>query len=273
MNRRVGANRRKKMRERREKLSRPPANSAARMRGAAKAVVLATLLGTGAFFAARRAAAWVNTSNLFVLENIRVCGVALLDTSDVLSLANLAPGTHLAKLDVGGVIERLAANPAVEKVRVRRRLPNTVDIVVQERRPRAMVNLGRVHLVDRQGVLLPLVAGKYANTPIVSGLRDTIMEDGTRRLTARSLSVLNSFLDGVREARPEIASRLSQVQFDAAGNAKFVLEASATVVEIDAGNVRRRIEQLHRLLRARERHGCAPAQTISLRYANLAFVR
>jgi cell division septal protein FtsQ len=273
MRRRVGANRRKKMAERRARTRSSSRGALRPLVRVVKVFVLAGLVGVGGYVGARKAASWVASSSLFVLENVRVLGVSLLDTTDVLARADLSLGTHLSRLDVRRVARQLKENPVIRRVRVRRRLPNGVDIVVQERIPVAMVNLGTIFLADCEGVLVELVPNRYVNAPVMSGLSDTTMEDGTRRLKGESVALMNRFLDGARAVRPDIAGRISQVTFDRGGGARFRLAASPTVVEIEMEHVERSFRQLWQLVESRERQGREQPRSISLRYSNLAFVR
>jgi cell division septal protein FtsQ len=170
-------------------------------------------------------------------------------------------------------VKRLQNNAVVQRVRIHRRLPNGIDIRIEEREPVAMLSAGEVFLVDKEGVLLPLVARRYMNVPVLSGLRDTTDARGMRRLTEESTKRMDRFLKAAHAARSQIAGRISQAQFGGDGIVRIRLEASRTVVEMDERNVERRIEQLWRLAQVRKQSGRQQPRRISLCYANCAYVR
>jgi cell division septal protein FtsQ len=236
-------------------------------------ILCASALGAAAVFGALKASAWLRSSEIFTLENVRVRGVRLVDTSDVLTRASLMPGTQLVSLDAGEVAERLRGNPFVKDASVRRRLPNTIDIEVKERRPEAIVARGRVYLTDRDGRLLELVAGRWYDVPVVSGLSDTAHDDGSRWLTGKSLEELFGFLDVARAACPDLASSISQVEFGARGCVRFTMAASPTVVVMDIENVSGRMQQLCRLAAYRSRNNLGQPGYVDLRYDDIAYVQ
>jgi cell division protein FtsQ len=118
---------------------------AARVRGALLTAVCVALLPT--------IAVGLTYSPLFGAREIDVEGNRELSAADVMSLADVAPGTNVVHLDTDGVAARLQQSPWIESASVTTDLPSTIAIRVQERAPVAVVERGDV--VGPEGVVLP----------------------------------------------------------------------------------------------------------------------
>ncbi len=72
--------------------------------------------------------------------------------------------------------EQLAKNPWVEKVKVRRYFPHTLVIDISEREPIAVVNMGYLYYLDRNGeVFKPLTLGDRLDYPVLTGFTEEEM--------------------------------------------------------------------------------------------------
>jgi cell division protein FtsQ len=101
-------------------------------------------------------AAWVLLgSRLLVVRHVEVVGTHLLPRDRVVELARIHLGTPMVRLGAGEVRDRLEDIQEVEAVRVERRWPTTVRIVVTERVPVVVVPRGgKFEQYDRYGVLV-----------------------------------------------------------------------------------------------------------------------
>lgn len=120
-----------------------------RRRRLAAGVVVALLavaaLGWGAWWALGRVGPGV--------DRVEVTGVRVIAENDVRTAAGVSDGTPLAAVDTGAVAARVAGIPGVADVDVRRNWPNTLDVVVSERMPVALVDApDGPRLVDATGL-------------------------------------------------------------------------------------------------------------------------
>ncbi|HZP90479.1 MAG TPA: FtsQ-type POTRA domain-containing protein [Actinomycetota bacterium] len=98
------------------------------------ALALTLLVGTAGLALSR--------SPLFRLRNLQIAGVSHLTRGEVTRLAGLGPHTNVLWLDTEAVERQLEADPWIARALVRRRLPWTVTISVQERSPVAAIPIG-----------------------------------------------------------------------------------------------------------------------------------
>jgi len=105
--------------------------------------LLVIALGVAAYYGAQ----WPG----FHPRHISVRGTAVVSKGEVLRRAALDPNRNIWLQNTGGAAARVAAIPYVSTVRIRRRLPAEVTILVQERKPFAIITDGTARvLVDDQ---------------------------------------------------------------------------------------------------------------------------
>lgn len=120
-------------------------------------VVVIAALAIGALAAARRA----TRANEFALQTIRIEGLARVPDSAIDRALEPFLHVNLLELDLDAVAAAIRAEPWVRDVRIRRVLPRTVWIRIQERVPVARIaRADGVALVDAAGEVLPALAGE-----------------------------------------------------------------------------------------------------------------
>lgn len=128
------------------------------------------------------------------LERIEVNNLKRLTREDVIGLAGIKSGEDMLGLKLRRIGEQLSKNPWVEKVRVRRYFPHTLAIDVTEREPAAVVNMGYLYYLDRNGeVFKPLNEGDKLDYPVLTGMTEEEMGKdpaGSREVLKRVLNLI-----------------------------------------------------------------------------------
>jgi cell division protein FtsQ len=106
------------------------------------------------------------------IKNIEIEGARRLSPEIILEYAKLSPGTSLLAIRPGQVERALLAHPWIARAELTRKWPQRVHLVLQEREPVALVQLGKeLFYIDRQGGLFkPLSPGDPHNFPVITGL-------------------------------------------------------------------------------------------------------
>ncbi len=122
----------------------------------------------------RQARAWLleRTAGLGLrVAEIRVEGRATTDRATVLAALGARPGTPILAIDPLRAEKRLEALPWVSSAVIERRLPDTVDVQLVERRPLALwQHEGRLQLIDDVGSVIPVTRlDRFAKLPLVVG--------------------------------------------------------------------------------------------------------
>lgn len=269
MARRVGANRRTKASE-----GRRAVNAGMRKHGLrvlAGAVVLGVVC-TALVWGGQTVRGWMMSSKALAVQAIEISGAIRLDTADVISRSGIKAGMSLFAVNPEKVVAALRANPLVERVKVKRSL-GRVSLEVVEREAVAVVNVGSVYQVDREGVLFDMPRGSYVRLPVISGLRDTLGSDGLRRLTRASQRRLARLRDELDESDTAWLNHLAQADFSGHERVLMRLDGYPATIAVPTGDVRRRMDHLRQLLEVLAGGTGPAARAIDLCNSSLAYVR
>ena len=135
----------------------------------------------------------VVASPVFTVQSVRVTRTSIVAEAQVLDAAAIPLGTPLGRIDDQGARDRVAALPAVERVRVDRVWPNAVAISVTERTVRLVVaREGGFDWVDAAGVTF------HATPERPEGVLLGSAASGEPRLLAALVKVANALPPAVR---------------------------------------------------------------------------
>ncbi|MGH2899995.1 MAG: cell division protein FtsQ/DivIB, partial [Solirubrobacteraceae bacterium] len=104
----------------------------------------------------------------FQLRHVDFVGLSALDPGTLWQFAGVANGTALVDIDPEAVVQAIAANPRIARVRVARLAPDRLVIGVVERVPVALEMTSGMGLAD-DGTRFPLELGEAERLPQVSG--------------------------------------------------------------------------------------------------------
>ncbi len=117
--------------------------------------VLAVLVSAAAVALCWEGYRTLTTSDLFVVSGVDIKGVHHLSQGDLAGVASVFSGQNIFRVDVDAAVQRARANPWVKEVRVHRRLPNRITMVVEERVPAYLLETGAGrYVMDNEGSIL-----------------------------------------------------------------------------------------------------------------------
>jgi cell division protein FtsQ len=90
-------------------------------------------------------------------------------------------GVNIFKLDIDKIEAALLKHPWVKEVNVYRRLSRTIEVVINEWVPKAIVHLGHLYFVDSNGVLFKRVDEEEINLPVITGISSRLYKKSPRR--------------------------------------------------------------------------------------------
>ncbi len=119
------------------------------------------------------------TSSLFDIQKITVENNSYYTAEQVISLAGAKTGENLFEMSLSEMKEKLLADPYIRNVKLKRRLPAEVVIIVEERKEDAAVPYGSNFLIiDKEGMVLRKTDTEPALT-LLLGMTVENMEPGT----------------------------------------------------------------------------------------------
>ncbi len=209
--------------------------------GLLKVVMLIMLTGTG--YLGWHTYQWTERTGFFQISGVDVRGVSRVGEEDIKTIAGAFTGQHIFRADIQGAARRARSHPWVKSVKIERRLPNRISMVIEERVPAVIVEAGGVRfLTDADGVLIER-AQKSASAALP--LPVVTMRGGSLRAgeEIRSEEFAEAF-SLVQELKRRGGWRLEDVVIKADSSSSLTVIYAGHEIRIGAG---RYDEKLHRL--------------------------
>lgn len=136
-----------------------------------------------------------NANRMTVVESVVVNDHYFTDEADVISRSGITLGAEAEKIIPMDVIRAVEKLPYVRRAELVPLPPSTYLIRVEERRPIGLIKRSdMIRYVDKDGVLLPLVAGKALEVPLLYGLP---IPNATDTLTSVAFKAMGAFLEAL----------------------------------------------------------------------------
>jgi cell division septal protein FtsQ len=152
-------------------------NSQRALLGAATCIVALALVWTGVRF--------LTKSQYFAIVEVRMLGNTRLSNQALQSMLPFAVGDNIFTTSISDITNSLERLPWIARVTAARRLPNQIDIAIEERVPVAIAVVDQRYLIDAQGVAFMRApqAAADQSLPIITGV--------TRELVKASPTVVS----------------------------------------------------------------------------------
>ena len=207
-----------------------------------RAAVAAVVCGF-ALYSAHRAVAFVAGLEIFHIKHFVVRGNGRLSNGEVLALLQGLRGRSILSIDLEDWRLAVMNSPWVADAALRRSLPSTVEVTIQERAPLAVGRInGSLYLLDDRGIAIDEYGPAYADLdlPIVDGFSSAPGEEATN---AQRAMLAGRLLDALRAGNMD--GQVSQIDVSDSRNAVVLLEGDTTLLRL--GN-EKFVERLHSYL-------------------------
>jgi cell division septal protein FtsQ len=246
-----------------------PARKRGRWRSRSRVAALVIVVGFAAYLA-HRAATIVAELPVFAIQRIVVHGNHRLSNGEVLALLEGLRGRSILSIDLEEWRHAVRNSPWVADASLRRMLPSTVDVAIEERTPLGIGRInGVLYLVDDRGVVIDEYGPNYAelDLPIIDGFSsapDETNPDLSRANLARRL------LDALRVRN--MADRVSQIDVSDRRNAVVLLDGDPALIRLGS---ERFVERLQSYLdvAAALREQVPEIDYVDLRFDERVYVR
>ena len=229
-----------------------------RIAGAAAGAALAGALVYGACRA-------VDAVTFFRLKTINVVSGTHLSRDEIIGIAGAETGRDLLRINVRRMGEQVSRNPWVERVYVRRILPDTLSISVVEREPLAVVSMGYLYYLDSKGTVFKLLSqGDRLDYPVITGFSEEELNSdpaGTREALKNTCQLIEI----LREKGAFILADVSEIHYDKGYGFTMFTASGALPVKVGSGNFTAKIERLARIYRD------LAAQRTNIQYIDLDY--
>ena len=109
----------------------------------------------------------------FSIKEIIVSGNYHLDRDDIIGSINIKNGDQLLNVQFEDVYDKLGKNPWIKEVSLKKQLPGTLLIDIEEAVPKALLRIKRkLYLIDREGKILERIKGdSMLFLPVIKDIR------------------------------------------------------------------------------------------------------
>ena len=194
------------------------------------------------------------TAPIFNITEISVEGNNKVPTSTIIGLSELKKGENIFKFN-NTVVQKIKENTYIENVNIKRKLPGTVKIEIEERTVKYQINLINSYVyIDKNGYLLENSAEKK-DVPIIVGL--SIKENemmSEKRLKTEDLEKLNDIIKIIDSAKAiNIDKLITEINTENKENYVLYLESKNKKINIgDTTNLTNKMLYIQKILENEE---------------------
>ena len=152
---------------------------------------------------------YLTHSTRFTVRRVLVSGTAYVPERQVRRVADRYVGANIFAADLPALQAGLEAQPWIRVAHVKRRIPDTLLIAIEERVPEALVRVrDGIYLAAGDGTLLDRFGPEYADYdfPILTGLDRAGRETLRRKVQAGA-----AFVNFLYRTRPPLADQVSEI--------------------------------------------------------------
>jgi cell division protein FtsQ len=192
---------------------------------------------------------YVLSTPRFAIRTVLIDGESHRSAARIAELGEITVGSNIFALSLGAAESAIAADPWIERVTVRRKLPSTVQVNVVEREARGLAAIGGdLYLVARNGELFKrLDTEDPADLPLVTGMTEEgIVRDraGVVQTLKRALDLADDFdRTGITKRYP-----LQEIHIEKDNTVVATIGRDAIAVHLGLGPYRAKLDQVARIL-------------------------
>jgi cell division protein FtsQ len=220
------------------------------------------IVATALFMSAEKTVDYLTTTDEFGVTRIELRGVERASADAIDSRLERYAGSNILDLDLEQIEAEVQSDPWVHRASVRRVLPGTLQVRIEERSPAALAIIAkRPHLVDSTGYVIgPASDGADAHLPVLSGL-ETLDDDSLRAALVRGVRVV----ERLRHSSGEFAARIAELDMSREDRVGIRLSDGGPTILLDPDRVD---QNLHPFLELRDaiQHRVGTASYIDLRW-------
>ena len=187
---------------------------------------------------------YILLSPLFNIKDVTVTGNNKLSKEEIISLSEI-------RTEENDIKNRIKTNPYVENVKIRRKLPDKVEIIVVERVATYMLPFANSYVyINNQGYMLEITSQK-ANLPIITGFStpEENLHEG-ERLLSEDLVKLGEVLQIIESANANgIQELITKIDISNRQDYTIMLEKEKKLVHMgDVSNLSTKMSYINKII-------------------------
>ena len=194
---------------------------------------------------------YILLSPLFNIKDVTVTGNNKLSGEEIISLSEIRTEENIFKTSKNDIKNKIKTNPYVENVKIRRKLPDKVEIIVVERVATYMLPFANSYVyINNQGYMLEITSQK-ANLPIITGFStpEENLHEG-ERLLSEDLVKLGEVLQIIESANANgIQELITKIDMSNRQDYTIMLEKEKKLVHMgDVSNLSTKMSYINKII-------------------------
>ncbi len=173
-------------------------------------------------------------SPIFNIKRIEVVGNVKLSKEEIISLSKIELEQNMFSYQTKEVISHIKENAYVDRINVKRKIPDTIELIISERKASFMIAFANAYaLVNNQGYILEIVS-KEQELPLLEGIKteQEQIQEGNR-LCMEDLQKLSDVLQIMESATSnEINNWISSIDITNTDNYILKLQKHKKIVHL-----------------------------------------
>lgn len=194
---------------------------------------------------------YVALSPLFNIKEINVTGNSKLSKEEIISLSELKTDENTFKVSKKNIKNKVKANAYIENVKIRRKLPDKVEIIVVERVATYMIPFANSYIyINNQGYMLEITSQKAEMTAIVGiSTPEEELHEG-QRLISEDLVKLGEVLQIMESANAnELVDLITKIDISNRQDYILTLEKEKKAIHLgDVSNLSTKMAYVKKIL-------------------------
>lgn len=194
-------------------------------------------------------------SPIFNIANIKVTGNNKLQSEKIVGSTGLEIGQNIFKINKREIISNLENNGFIDSVKIKRNLPDEIEVIVSERVPSFAIEYGNGYvIIGNQGYIIE-ISDEQKELPLLIGTvtkKEEYIENN--RLDEEDLNGLNVVLKIMNAASLSgIESLINAIDISSLSDVKIYLDTEGKVAYLgDCSNLSHRIQWVKTILEDRK---------------------
>lgn len=194
---------------------------------------------------------YVALSPLFNIKDINIIGNSKVSKEEIISLSELKTGENTFKVSKKNIKNKVKANAYIENVKIRRKLPDKVEIIVVERVATYMIPFANSYIyINNQGYMLEITSQK-AEMPAIVGIStpEEELHEG-QRLISEDLVKLGEVLQIMESANAnELVDLITKIDISNRQDYILTLEEEKKAIHLgDVSNLSTKMAYVKKIL-------------------------
>jgi cell division protein FtsQ len=183
------------------------------------------------------------TSTLFNMKTINVTGNSRVSQQEIIRISGLNYQQNIFRINTKETMKNIFQNPYVEKIKIRRGLPNIVNIDIIEREPIVLVPyVGSYLYLDSQGIVVEINTSiEGMKLPVIKGLKFNTFKLG-EEIKVENMLQLTGVIKLINEIKKAgLNQEITEINAEDILNLKFLTSSGIKVNLGDDSNINEKI--------------------------------